>query len=79
MEIVKIGNVELTREQAQEIYTQGKYIASYTGIYQIHFSQAQNKFYGHKVIEHKGYAKRGRFFIQTADDINHVFGQKILL
>ena len=39
MEIVKIGNVELTK---------------------------------------KGYAQRGRFYIQTASQINKVLGRKIL-
>lgn len=79
MEIVKIGNVELTREEAETIYTEGKYICSYTGIFQIHFSSAQNKFYGHKVINYKGYARRGCFYVQTAAQINHVLGQKILI
>ena len=32
-EIVKIGNVELTEEEAQKIYSEGKYICSYTGIF----------------------------------------------
>ena len=78
MEIVKIGNVELTKEEAQEIYSEGKYICSYTGIFQINYSQAQQRFYGQKVIDYKGYAQRGRFYIQSASQINKVLGQKIL-
>lgn len=78
MEIVKIGNVELTKEEAQEIYREGKYICSYTGIFQIHYSQAQKRFYGQKVIDYKGYASKGRFYIHSASQINKVLGQKIL-
>ena len=78
MEIVKIGNVELTKEEAEKIYQEQKYVCSYTGIFQIFYSQAQKIFYGQKVINHKGYAKRGRFYIHSAEEVNHVLGQKIL-
>ena len=79
MEIVKIGNVELTREEAEKIYQDQKYICSYVGIFQINYSQAQKTFYGHKVIDCKGYARRGRYYIQSAKEINHVLGKKILI
>lgn len=78
MEIVKIGNVELTKEEAQEIYREGKYICSYTGIFQINYSQAQKRFYGQKVIDYKVYASKGRFYIHSASQINKVLGRKIL-
>lgn len=78
MEIVKIGNVELTSGEAEKIYQEQKYVCSYTGIFQIFYSQAQKTFYGQKVINYKGYARRGRFYIQSAKEINHVLGQKIL-
>lgn len=78
MEIVKIGNVELTSGEAGKIYQEQKYVCSYTGIFQIFYSQAQKTFYGKKVINCKGYARRGRFYIQSAKEVNHVLGQKIL-
>lgn len=78
MEIVKIGNVELTKEEAERYYSEGKYICSYTGIFQICYSAAQKQYYGMKVIDHKGYARRGRFYVHSAEQINHVFGKKIL-
>lgn len=78
MELVKIGNIELTEEEAQEIYSEGKYVCSYTGIFQVNYSQVQKCFYGQKVVDYKGYAQRGRFYIQTASQINKVLGRKIL-
>ena len=79
MEIVKIGNVELTKKEAEKIYQEQKYVCSYVGIFQICYSQAQKTFYGQKVINYKGYAKRGRFYIQSAKEVNRVLGQKILV
>ena len=78
MEIVKIGNVELTKEEAKDIYYEVKYICSYTGIFQINYSQVQKCFYGQKVIDYKGYASKGRFYIHSASQINKVLGRKIL-
>lgn len=77
--IVKIGNVQLLEKDVEKIYQEGKYICSYTGIFQIFYSQAQKMYYGQKIIDYKGYAKRGRFFIQTAKQINHVLGKKVLI
>lgn len=79
MKIIKIGNVELTREEAERLYNEKKYICSYVGIFQICYSPAQDMYYGMKVINHKGYARRGRFYAHTAEQINHVFGKKILI
>lgn len=78
MEIVKIGNIEFTREEAERIYQDRKYVCSYVGIYQINYSVAQKQFYGQKVINYKGYARRGRFYIHSAKEVNNVLGQKIL-
>lgn len=79
MEIVKIGNIEFTREEVERIYKGQKYVCSYSGIFQVFYSQAQKTFYGQKVINYKGYARRGRFYIQSAKEINHVLGQKVLI
>lgn len=79
MEIVKIGTVELSRSEAEAIYNERKYICSYSGIFQINYSKAQNKYYGQKVISYKGYASRGRFYIQTASEVNSVLGKQILI
>lgn len=76
--IIKIGNVELTESEVKRIYNEGKYVCSYVGIFQIHYSNAQQTYYGSKVIDHKGYAGRGRFFIQSVEQINHVLEKEIL-
>jgi len=79
MEIIKAGGTELTKEEALQIYSNNQYVCNYSGIYQPHYSQAQNQVYFSKVIYHTGYARRGRFYIQSAKQINHVMGKKILI
>lgn len=36
--IVKIGNIQLLKKDVEKIYQEGKYICSYTGIFQIFYS-----------------------------------------
>lgn len=79
MIIVRAGTTELTEEEAKNCYEQKMYVCNYSGIYQPFYSAVNNQYYFHKVIEYKGYARRGRFYIQNAKQINHVFGKKILI
>lgn len=78
-EIIKIGNVELYESEVQKLYEEKKYIVTYSGVYQIFYSNAQKQFYGQKIINQKGIAARGRFYTMTAEAINHVLGEKILI
>lgn len=48
-----IGGVELLREEVEMMYSQKLYIVTYTGVYQILFSQAQDRYYGQKVYSEK--------------------------
>lgn len=74
----KAGRVELTKEDAERIYTENKYICTSTAIYQPHFSQAQNRIYFTKISDYKGLAGRGRFYTLTAEQINNVMGFEYL-
>ena len=76
--IVKIGRVELLENEAAKFYQERKYICTSTAIFQIHYSEAQKAYYGHKVIS-QGIARRGRFHALRAQDINHILGKKILI
>lgn len=76
--IVKVGNVELYYEEAMKLYEEKKYILTYSRIYQIHYSQAQNAFYGTEVFYQKGLCKRGRFHVFNASDINNLLGYNLL-
>lgn len=78
-EIVKIGSVELYEEDALKLYEEKKYIVTYGGVYQLFYSSAQKKIYGQKVINQKGIANRGRFYAMTAETINNILGEKILV
>ena len=76
----KAGRVELTKEQAEKIYTEKRYICTSTAIWQPHFSQAQKEqqIYFTKIADYKGLARRGRFYALTAEEINHVMGFEYL-
>ena len=79
MEIMKIGPVELTREEAEQIYTAGKYIVTYSKIYSVKFSPAQNRFYGSIVYAGKGgMTRRGRHYIFPAEEVNRLVGCKLV-
>lgn len=76
MEIVKIGRVELFEHEAREIYEAGKYILTYSKVYAVDYSAAQKKFYG-RVVLNQGGARRGRYHIMTAKELNHLYGHTI--
>lgn len=76
----KAGRVELTKEQAEIIYKEKRYICTSTAIWQPHFTQAQQKqkIYFTKIADYKGLARRGRWYALTAEEINHIFGYEYL-
>lgn len=76
--IIKIGSTEFTESDLEKIYTENKYVVNYSGVYAIHYSTAQKQYYSIKVIDCKGMAKRGRFYIMTAETVNHIIGKKVL-
>lgn len=75
----KAGRVELTEAEAKKIYEDRKYICTSYGIFQPCYSQAQNQVYFMKILDYKGYARRGRYYVQTAEQINKVIGREILI
>ena len=74
MEIIKIGNVELTKEEAEKLYESGKYIVTFSRIYQLHYSNAQKRVYGTEIYRQQGMARRGRFYAMDAKTVNHLLG-----
>ena len=76
--IIKIGRVEMYESDVKRLYTERKYVVTSYAIYQIMYSQAQATFYGQKVSDIKGMARRGRFYTLTASEINHVLGYEYL-
>ena len=75
----KVGNLKITEEEAFSVYESGKYIATYTAVYQPHYSQAQQTVYFTAILTVKGIAPRGKFYILTAEEINKYIGKDILL
>ena len=76
--IHRIGSVELTESEARNIYESGKYIVTYSRIYQVCYSQTQQKYYGLELYRNPGLAGRGRFHVMTAESINHLLGFELL-
>jgi len=74
MEIIKIGSVELTKEEAEKLYESGKYIVTFSRIYQLHYSNAQKRVYGTEIYRQQGMARRGRFYAMDAKTVNHLLG-----
>lgn len=74
MQIVKIGSVELTPDEAEKYYSEGKYIVTYGCIYQLFYSTAQKRVYGQVIHRSKGMTRRGRFFAMDAATVNHLVG-----
>lgn len=63
-----IGGVELLREEVEMMYSQKLYIVAYTGVYQILFSQAQDRYHGQKVYSEKGSRQTYERCVQTGDN-----------
>lgn len=79
MKIVKIGTVELTEEEAYKMYEEGKYIVTYSKIYQLFYSAAQKRVYGQQIYSQKGLARRGRFYSMDGETVNHILGFNLVV
>jgi hypothetical protein len=83
MKIVKIGNVELTENEARNVLNNGKYIVTYSKVYQLHCSDANETIYGSVVYNRPtsggvGLVKRGCFITASADHVNQLIGVQLL-
>lgn len=76
--IIKAGTTELTEAEAKSIHEQEKFVVNYSGVFQPHYSQAQNQFYFSKICNVKGLAKRGRFYILDGAFINKLLGYTLI-
>lgn len=76
--IIKIGSVELTESEAEKLHTDGKYIVTYSKIYQLFWSNAQKCVYGNVIYTQKGMTKRGRYFAMTGAAINDLLGFELV-
>ena len=75
--IIKIGNVELTEQEAQQYYTDGKYIVAYSHIYKLVRTTRNPEIHGKSIYTAKGMTRRGRFYVMDATTVNHLVGQNI--
>lgn len=80
----KAGNVELSKTEAFRIYFGKLYVCTHSAVYQPHFHQAQpeQQISFTKIIQlahGNNIAKRGRFYVLNARQINELLGKKMLI
>ena len=80
--IIRIGRVELTEDDARKLYEEGKYILTYSKVYAVCYSKNAG-YYGHEVYRTTtkgcgGMCRRGRFHALTAAEVNNILGYKLL-
>lgn len=80
--IIKIGNIELTENEARDFYENGRiYFVTYSKIYYLDYSKNAG-FHGREIYRllKKGehFTKKGRFFAYDAGQINHLLGFHLL-
>ena len=73
--IVKIGSVELTEQEAEQLFNERRYIVTYSKIYQLVYRAGA--IHGKQIYSSAGMTRRGRFFALTGEQINHLVGFKI--
>lgn len=72
MKIVRIGSVELTEQEAERLYAEGRYIVTYSTVYKV--IKTGDRIHGKTVHKAKGMTRRGRFYAMTAETLWNVFG-----
>lgn len=78
--IIKIGTVELTEAEADRLYEEGKYIVTYSKIYQLHRGgRGYPHVYGQQVYHSKGMTRRGRFHALTGKEVNDLVGYPLVI
>ena len=79
--IHKIGPVELLEADAARLYAEGKYIVTFSKIYQIMPpNKAHATYYGHVIytLHGGGLTRRGRFHAITGSDVNGTVGYQLV-
>ena len=77
-EVIKIGSVEMYKDEALKLYQEQKYIMTYSKIYQLHYSNASQMVYGQEIYYQPRLALRGRYHTMTAKAVNHILGFNLL-
>lgn len=77
-DILKIAGAELTRGEAARIYENNLFIVNGRGVWQVHYSNAQQTFYGQNIIRRSGLTKRGRFHVMDGKAVNRLIGAAVV-
>lgn len=71
---VKAGSTELSREAAENIISKNEYVCNYGGVYQLSYDEKKDRFRAKKIVNVKGIAQRGRFYVFDKHIINRILG-----
>ncbi len=76
--IVKIGSVELTADEAYRMYRNDMYLVTYGKIYQLYYNVGKQRVFGVAIYKQYGLCRRGRFHVLSAEDVNHLVGYELI-
>lgn len=69
-DIIKVGNIELSHDEALKLYSEHKYIITHSAIYQLHYSSAQRRAYASEIYRGQNLTRRGTYRAATAAEVN---------
>lgn len=70
--IIRIGSVELTEEEALRMYEKKLYIVTYSNIFELHYSDSLKRVCGRQIYHEPGLARRGRFHAISGEAVNRL-------
>lgn len=81
--MVKVGTVELSEAEAYRLYSEKKYIVTYSKIYRLRINPAvyDGVYYSQvysSPYKHIHFTQRGRFLALTAEEVNKLLGFRLM-
>jgi len=67
---LNVGGTQLSQEEVNRIYSENLLIVNYSGVHQIFYSSAQEKYYWNTIVKTVGLTAKGRFHLMTPEDVN---------
>lgn len=72
---------QMTQAELEAAHYAGKYIVTYSRVFEARYSQAQMRWYlmEYPELYHSGWVKRGTFELMTAEEVNAHRGFEVLM
>ena len=75
--MIRVGNTELSNDEAKRIYADCLYVVNGSGVWQIAYSENAG-FYGLKLVNRRGLTPKGRFYLMRAESVNTLLGKRVI-